>query len=74
MNNKVDISFNDSSTSSIQCTIIFIEDKWRIVDSDGVNKSLNGTWFLINNKIKLENESIIKVGSTCIKVELSDYK
>lgn len=72
LNNKVDINFNENSTSSIQCTIFHNGQNWQIVDSDGSKRSLNGTWFLINKFIKLENESTIKLGSTSIKINLTD--
>lgn len=65
----------EESTSRLQCTITYIRDigKWRIVDSDGsTKKSLNGTWFLADEYIKIETGMLIRVGTTTFEAELKE--
>jgi hypothetical protein len=48
---------------------------WRIVDSDGGNKkSLNGTWFLADEYILIEQRMLIRVGTTTFESELKEVR
>mmetsp|Transcript_9465 Transcript_9465/g.9797 ORF Transcript_9465/g.9797 Transcript_9465/m.9797 type:complete len:364 (+) Transcript_9465:37-1128(+) len=70
---KIDVAFTEESTSRLQCTISFDENSrlWKIVDSDGCGKkSLNGTWFLADDYIKIESGMLVRVGTTTFEASL----
>ena len=76
-NSKVDVAFTEDSTSRLQCTITYesMNRTWRIVDSDGGNKkSLNGTWFLADEYILIEQGMLIRVGTTTFESELKEIR
>ncbi len=71
---KIDVAFPEESTSRLQCTFIWdaVTAVWRLIDSDGNKKSLNGTWYLADEFVKLEQGMNIRVGTTILEVNMTD--
>lgn len=63
---NIDVCFNEESTSRLHCTIAYDGDShnWRVVDSNGIKKSLNGTWFLADDPLVVYSCMMIRVGTT----------
>jgi hypothetical protein len=60
------IEFNTDNVSRIQSSIFYdwTDECWYLVDSTGEVESMNGTWFLAAEYNILDNNSIIKAGTT----------
>lgn len=71
---SIDVAFTEESTSRLQCTITYDPrtKNWKIVDSDGAKKSLNGTWFLADEHILIEHGMLIRVGTTTFEAVIRD--
>lgn len=71
---KIDVAFPEESTSRLQCTFIWdpVTAVWRLIDSDGNKKSLNGTWYLADEFVKLEQGMNIRVGTTILEVNMTN--
>ena len=50
--------------------LIFEDNKWVIIDGDGIKGSKNGTWLYANEFIDLENDMEIKAAQVILKVSL----
>lgn len=75
MNQNINVAFTEDSTSRLQCTITYdyATKTWRIVDSDGSSKkSLNGTWFLADEYILIEQGMMIRVGTTTFEADIRE--
>lgn len=70
--NLIDVVFKEKSTSSIQCIFTYNDNNWYISDSDGTNRSLNGTWYLADDFSLLKNQGLIRFCSSILSVEYID--
>jgi len=57
-----DIVFDDVSISRIQCTLFYNKKHWFLVDSDGKQRSTNGSWLLADDYIEIHNKMIFRAG------------
>lgn len=64
MINGVKVVFNDDSTSRLQCSIVFENNSWFLMDSDGSKKTMNGTWYLADEFIRVKSGMNIRAGTT----------
>lgn len=71
---KIDVAFPEESTSRLQCQFLWdaVTAVWRLIDSDGNKKSLNGTWYLADEFVKLEQGMNIRVGTTILEVNMTN--
>lgn len=67
--NLIDVIFKEQSTSSLQCSFSFSNNNWYVIDSDGIKKSLNGTWCLVDEFTLLKDYIYIRFCSTILKIE-----
>jgi len=58
------IQFEDENISRVQCTIIYKEEIWHLVDSNGELNSMNGTWFIADEHILIKEGMILRAGTT----------
>ena len=63
-NNETDVVFADEDVSRKQCVLFYEENNWYINDGDGENKSSNGTWFYPERFININENLIIRMGTT----------
>ena len=70
----INIAFADDSTSRLQCTISYDNYNWYIEDSDGVNESSNGTWFLADIETPITNNLNFKAGSIIFQCGIVEGK
>jgi len=63
-NNETDVVFADEDVSRKQCVLFYEENNWYINDGDGENKSSNGTWFYPERFFNINENLIIRMGTT----------
>ena len=63
-NNETDAVFADEDVSRKQCVLFYEENNWYINDGDGENKSSNGTWFYPERFFNINENLIIRMGTT----------
>ena len=63
-NNETDVVFADEDVSRKQCILFYEENNWYINDGDGENKSSNGTWFYPERFFNINENLIIRMGTT----------
>jgi len=58
--------------SKIHCTLFFDENSntWVIEDGNSGKKSTNGLWMLIENKLELQEDQVLKVGNNIFKIAI----
>ncbi len=68
----IDIAFNEQSVSRIQCTIYFEDNNWYIIDRDGVQESMNSTWYLADEYMDIYENMTFRSGTTTFRANLFD--
>lgn len=63
-NKETDFAFEDEDVSRKQCMIVFEDNNWYIVDGNGVKPSSNGTWFYPEKYVNINNNLIVRMGTT----------
>lgn len=58
------IKFAADSISRIQCTVFYQDNNWYVIDSNGELTSMNGTWCLVDEFMLLEEDTVLKAGTT----------
>lgn len=61
---RVHIAFNEDSVSRCQCSLIFEDCNWFIIDGDGIKSSENGTWLLADQYTRVTEGMVIRTGDT----------
>jgi hypothetical protein len=52
--------------------IFYENNNWYIVDSDGMNESLNGTWFLADEYMDIYEDMTFRAGTTSFRANFLD--
>ena len=68
-NEETDFAFEDEDVSRKQCTIIYEDNNWFIVDGDGIKNSSNGTWFYPEKYFNIYDGLIIRIGTTSFQCQ-----
>ena len=71
---KCNIVLSNLSYSRIQCSIVFENNFWFIIDGDREKESTNGTWVFINWDYDIEDNFIFRIGQNIIQVNLNKFK
>jgi hypothetical protein len=71
---KCNIVLSNLSYSRIQCSIVFENNFWFIIDGDREKESTNGTWVFINWDYDIEKDFLFRIGQNIIQVNLNKYK
>ena len=67
------VHLDNENISRIQMSLLFENENWYIYDGYNEKESLNGIWLnFINNKMKIENSNIIKIGKLIIIIEYNE--
>lgn len=66
------IEFYNENISRHQCTLIYNNNSWLLVDGDGTNQTINGTWILADDYFLIEEGMIFRAGSSHFKASLID--
>lgn len=69
-NYDIDMDFPDDSISRYQTIIFFQNNNWYITDGDGEKHSLNGTWYLAEEYVTVNEGMIFRAGSTSFQAHL----
>lgn len=72
----INACFNEESTSRLNCTITYdaLQKSWTIIDSNGYKESLNGTWYLADDKVVVFDKMSIRAGTSTFACNLISIK
>ena len=71
--NNCDIKLNDSTISRVQCRVVFMKDRWVMLDGSEGKTSVNGTWLSICKRDRrIREESLPFPVSNGMQLKISE--